>query len=406
MRAYERLINYAKVYTTSDEYTGTHPSTQRQFDLANMLVKELKDMGLDATLDDKCYIYAKLPATKGYEDKIRLGFIAHVDTAPDYNGKGVNPVLHPNYDGGDVTLGNGQKILVKDFPHLKGLKGRTLLTADGTSLLGADDKAGVAEIMTMVETLIKENVPHGDVLIGFTPDEEIGEGADNFDVAKFGADFGYTIDGDLEGSIEYENFNAHAAVFEIKGVNVHPGTAYDIMVNASLVAMEINSMLPENDVPSRTQNYEGFFHLTDMEGCVEKATLKYIVRDHDFSSSERRLELLRSIESKINAKYGEGTCKLTVREQYRNMAEKIKPVFHLIENAEAAARNVGVTPSVHPIRGGTDGARLSYMGLPCPNLGTGGFAFHGPMEHVSIEGMDAQTKILVELVKIYSKVAR
>ena len=275
-------------------------------------------------------------------------------------------------------------------------------TTDGTTLLGADDKAGIAEIMTLVEKIMNENIPHGKICIGFTPDEEVGSGADHFDVKGFGADYAYTVDGGSEGSLEYENFNAAGARFTVNGVNVHPGLAKNVMVNAILVAMEINSMLPSADIPAKTESYEGFFHATDMSGDVEKATISYIVRDHDAAMFDARKIILRHIEKTLNEKYGEGTVVLEIKEQYRNMYEMILPAKHLVDNAILAAERCGLTPTVEPIRGGTDGARLSYMGLPCPNLGTGGYAFHGPFEHITVEGMDKAAEMLVEIVKIYA----
>lgn len=404
MRAYERLLNYVKIWTTSDEESKTVPSTERQLDLAKILVQEMKDIGIaDAHADERGYVYGSLPATAGMEDKPAIGFIAHMDTSPDFNGKGVNPRLIENYDGKDVSLGDSGRILsVSDFPHLKELKGRTLITTDGASLLGADDKAGIADIMTAIAEIIKENKPHGRLCIGFTPDEEIGRGADFFDVESFGADFAYTVDGSKEGEIEYENFNASGAVFKIHGVNVHPGEAKNIMVNASLLAMEINKMLPWNETPQHTEGYEGFYHLTDMTGNVEYAELKYNVRDHDGKLFAEREEKLRSIEKAMNDKYGEGTVELVINESYRNMSEKIADCMHLVENAKAAIKREGVEPKVSPIRGGTDGARLSFMGLPCPNLGTGGYAFHGPFEHITVEGMDIAVNIIKNIVDIYA----
>lgn len=406
MRAYERLLNYVKVWTVSDGESTTTPSTPIQFDLAKILVEELHALGLDnAYCDDKCYVYAILPATEGYEDKTKIGFVAHLDTAPDFNGKDVKPRVIENYDGKDVTLGNSGRVLsVADFPYLAELKGKTLIVTDGESLLGSDDKAGIADIMTMLEVLIDENIPHGQISVCFTPDEEIGAGADHFDLEKFDAEFAYTVDGGTPREIVYENFNAAAATFEIKGVNIHPGSAKNMMRNAQLVAMEINSMLPACDTPATTEGYEGFYHLTNMSGDVSHAELHYIVRDHDGSSFECRLKTLKHIEKTLNEKYGEGTVTLTTKEQYRNMVEMIKPCMHLIENAMRAIRTVGLEPEIAPIRGGTDGARLSFMGLPCPNLGTGGaYACHGPYEHAVAEDMDTQVKILCEIVKIYAE---
>ncbi len=404
MKAYERLLQYVTFWTTSDEESATVPSTARQLALARALRDEMTALGVsEVRLSDTGYVYGSIPATPGYEDCPSLGFIAHMDTAPDFNGEGVHPRLIPQYDGGEIALGDSGRVLSPAvFPHLPRLAGRTLIVTDGTSLLGADDKAGIAEIMTMAEQLLSQDIPHGKVCIAFTPDEEIGRGPDDFDVPGFGADFAYTVDGDVEGSIEYQNFNAASAMFRIRGVNVHPGSAKDIMVNAALVAMDINNRLPAEEIPARTDGYEGFFHLTDMEGNVESAELKYIIRDHDAAGFDARLALLRRIADDVNASLGEGTVTLTVREQYRNMAEKIAPHMHLIRNAEKAARLVGADPEVHPIRGGTDGARLSFMGLPCPNLGTGGYAFHGPFEHITAEGMDTETAILSELVRLYA----
>ncbi len=404
MRAYERLLNYVMIWTTSDEDSETVPSSDRQLDLAKILVEEMKAIGvMDARVDEKGYVYGSLKATEGMEDKPAIGFIAHMDTAPDFNGRDVKPQLIENYDGGDVCLGDsGRTLSVSDFPHLKELKGRTLITTDGTSLLGADDKAGIADIMTAIDEIIKENRPHGRLCIGFTPDEEVGRGADFFDVKGFGADFAYTVDGSKEGEIEYENFNASEAVFKVHGVNVHPGEAKNIMVNASLIAMEINKMLPDNETPRHTEGYEGFYHLTDMTGNVEHAELKYIVRDHDGKLFSDREERLRSIERLMNQKHGEGTVELEIRESYRNMKEKIETCMQLIENAKTSIKKEGIEPKVSPIRGGTDGARLSFMGLPCPNLGTGGYAFHGPFEHITVEGMDKAVNIIKNIVDIYA----
>ena len=403
MKAYERFLKYAKMHTTSDETSGTHPSSSVQFTLAHLLVDELKAMGIFAECDEYCYVYATIPATEGCENVPAIGFIAHMDTAPDFCGENVSPRIIENYDGEDVELGEGRALRRSDFPHLAELKGRTLIVTDGKTLLGADDKAGIAEIMTLAETLIEKKLPHGKICIAFTPDEEIGEGADNFDVARFGADFAYTADGDAEGGIEYENFIAAGAVFEINGFNIHPGSAKDKMKNASLIAMEINSLLPADEVPSKTEGYEGFFHLTDMDGCVERATVKYIIRDHSAESFAKRCELARQIEKKINAAYGEGTVVLTLKEQYRNMEEKIRPCFHVVETAKKATVAAGIEPIIKPIRGGTDGARLSFEGLPCPNLGTGGYAFHGPYEHITVEGMDKAVEILLGIVRLYQE---
>lgn len=404
MKAYERLLNYVTVDTPSDPSSRTVPSSKCQFDLAKKLVKELKELGVDnAQVDEKCYVYASIPATEGYESCKSLGFIAHMDTAPDFNGKGVKPQVIENYDGEDVVLGSSGRLLkVRDFPELANMKGRTLITTDGTSLLGADDKAGVAEIMTLAERLLTENLPHGKICIGFTPDEEIGAGADHFDVEGFGADIAYTVDGGMEGEIEYENFNGAEAQVLVNGNNVHPGSAKDIMVNAQLVAMEMNSMLPADEIPSKTEGYEGFFHLTDISGNVEKTELQYIIRDHDREKFEAKKALMINIAEKLNKTYGAGTVELTVKDQYYNMKEKIEPHMELIEYAKEAAKEAGLNPKVVAIRGGTDGARLSFMGLPCPNLGTGGFGFHGPYEHITAEGMELCVKMMLKIVEKYT----
>lgn len=405
MRAYERLLNYVVIPTQSSEASDKTPSTPEQWNLAKVLVDELQALGLtDAFVDDKCYVYASIPATAGMENATVMGFIAHMDTAPDFAGAPVCPQVVEHYDGGDVALGESGRVLrVSDFAHLPQLAGRTLITTDGKTLLGADDKAGVAEIMTFAEQVLSSDQPHGKICIAFTPDEEIGQGADAFDVARFGAQFAFTVDGGAEGEIEYENFNAAGAKFVVHGVNVHPGSAKDMMKNAALIGCELQNLLPADEIPSKTEGYEGFYHLTDMEGNVEKCTLSYIIRDHDAVQFEKRLAVLRGVADALNAKYGEGTVELTIREQYRNMAEMIKPCYHLIENALAAAKDVGIEPKLVPIRGGTDGARLSFMGLPCPNLGTGGYAFHGPFEHITAEGMDAVVAMLHAIVARYAK---
>lgn len=405
MQAYERLLKYVSVHTASDHLSKTVPTTKRQFDLGRQLVEELKSLGVeDARIDEKCYVYGTIPATKGYEEKTRIGFIAHMDTAPDFCGENVKPQIIKDYNGEDVPLGDSGRILkTEDFPHLKQLKGRTLITTDGKTLLGSDDKSGIAEIMTMAERLLKEKIPHGKISIAFTPDEEVGAGADHFDVEGFGAEFAYTVDGGVEGEIVYENFNACEAVFHINGFNVHPGSAKNTMVNAQLLAMEINRMLPGFETPADTEGYEGFYHLCQMEGNVEKAYLEYIVRDHSGEMFCARKETLRHVEKVMNEKYGKGTVTLTIREQYRNMAEKIKPCMHLIDHAAKACSLIGIEPVIIPERGGTDGARLSFMGLPCPNLGTGGYAFHGPYEHVTAEGMEKSVNLIIGIIKEYAK---
>lgn len=402
MRVEERLLKYVSYWTTSDEECRQIPSSERQFELGKVLEQELRDLGLEkVTLTDHCYVYGLLPATKGYADKPAVGFISHMDTAPDFSGKDVKPQIIPDYDGNDVLLkGSGAYLKVSDFPTLKTLKGRTLITTDGTTLLGADDKAGVSEIMTAVEQIISEKIPHGDIWIGFTPDEEVGSGADLFDLDYFKARFAYTVDGDYEGEVAYENFNAASASFEINGVNVHPGEAKDIMINAALVGCEIASLLPENETPAHTEGREGFYHLTDFSGDIAHAKVNYIVRDHDKATFEKRLDTLRGIEKKMNEKYHADTVKLNIQHSYSNMLEVIEKNEYVVAIAKKAIKNVGLEPVSRPVRGGTDGARLSFMGLPCPNLGTGGYGFHGPFEHISVEGMDTAVSVIKEIVKI------
>ena len=403
MRAYERLLKYVKVWTTSDPESGTHPSTMRQFDLAHQLVQELKDLGLtDAHVDEHCYVYATLPATPGQESAKPLGFIAHMDTTDDASGENVNPQIHPNYDGGKVVLpATGTVLDPAQFPFLTEIKGQTLITTDGSTLLGADDKAGVSEIMTMLERIIAEKRPHGKLCIGFTPDEEIGEGASLFDVEGFGAAYAYTVDGEDAGEISYENFNAAAAVVTVHGFSVHPGSAKNTMINAQNVAMEFHAALPAFSRPEHTEGREGFFHLTSMVGDVTTAKLGYIVRDHDAAKFAARKAQMEHIAACLNERYGEGTVELDIHDSYRNMLENIQPNFHLVENARKAIRAAGLEPIETPVRGGTDGATLSYMGLPCPNLGTGGFNFHGPCECITAEKMDQCTEILLNLVDLY-----
>lgn len=402
MRVEERLLKYVSYWTTSDEECRQIPSSERQFELGKVLEQELRDLGLEkVTLTDHCYVYGLLPATKGYADKPAVGFISHMDTAPDFSGKDVKPQIISDYDGNDVLLkGSGAYLKVSNFPTLKTLKGRTLITTDGTTLLGADDKAGIAEIMTAVEQIITEKIPHGDIWIGFTPDEEVGSSADLFDLDYFKARFAYTVDGDYEGEVAYENFNAASASFEINGVNVHPGEAKDIMINAALVGCEIASLLPENETPAHTEGREGFYHLTDFSGDIAHAKVNYIVRDHDKATFEKRLDTLRGIEKKMNEKYHADTVKLNIQHSYSNMLEVIEKNEYVVAIAKKAIKNVGLEPVSRPVRGGTDGARLSFMGLPCPNLGTGGYGFHGPFEHISVEGMDTAVSVIKEIVKI------
>lgn len=405
MKAYERLLNYVVVRTPSDENSETVPSSACQFDLARLLEAEMKELGLtDVILDDQCYLYGKLPATEGLEDKPAIGFIAHMDTVSDFCDHDIKPIVTENYDGGELRLGTSDTILSpKNFPHLADLKGRTLITSDGTTVLGADDKAGIAEIMTVAEELLKGTMPHGKICIAFTPDEEVGSGADKLDIPAFGAQYAYTADGGCENEIVYENFNASEAVFKIRGFNIHPGEARNKMINAALVGMEINSMLPNLETPAHTELYEGFFHLCEMEGTVENATLQYIIRDHSAASFEARENTLRHIEKIMNEKYGQGTVKLEIHEQYRNMIEKVAPCMQLVDYAKDAIRELGMEPNTDPIRGGTDGAQLSFRGLPCPNLGTGGYAFHGPYEHITAEGMDTAVHVMLGILKRFAQ---
>ena len=403
MRAYERFLKYAKIHTASAEEQGVTPSTSCQWDLARVLVDELRQLGLeDPGVDDNCIVTAWLPATLGYEDAPALGFLAHMDTAPAFSGENVQPLLHADYDGGDIVLPKeGRVIRAADFPFLAGLKGKTVITADGSTLLGADDKAGIAEIMTLCERLIREGVPHGRICVAFTPDEEIGEGPDHFDVAAFGAKYAYTVDGGAAGSIEYENFNAAAARVDITGVSVHPGSAKGIMENAILIAQELNALLPPEAIPARTEGYEGFFHLDRLEGDTAFCRMDYIIRDHDRAKFDEKKALMERVAAQVQAGHPTAKVELAIRDSYYNMKEKLDGCMHLIDNAKKAAQLAGVTPTVEPIRGGTDGARLSYMGLPCPNLGTGGYNFHGPLECVAAEDMDRVVDILCHIVSLY-----
>lgn len=406
MRAYERFLTYAKVYTESDESSGVTPSSACQWDLARLLADELRELGVsDVKLDEQwCIVTGHLPATPGCENAPALGLLAHMDTAPAFSGKDVNPILHENYDGGDVVLPKeGRVIRAADFPFLADLKGKTLITADGTTLLGADDKAGIAEIMTLCERILTEDLPHGKLCIAFTPDEEIGEGPNHFDVPAFGAKYAYTVDGGAAGSIEYENFNAAGARVEITGVSVHPGSSKNIMENAILIAQEINSLLPADAIPARTEGYEGFFHLDHLEGSTACAVMDYIIRDHDKVKFGEKKALMESVCAQVQANHPTAEIKLHMKDSYYNMKEQLTDCMHLVDNAQKAAEQAGVTPTVEPIRGGTDGARLSYMGLPCPNLGTGGYNFHGPLECIAAEDMDKVVDILSHIVALYSK---
>ena len=400
MRAYERLLRYAAVDTQSDKNgTGT-PSTEKQYAFAWLLRNEMKDLGMKRVFTDpRAYTYGFLPPSPEMKAEPMIGLIAHIDTAPDFSGTGVKPRIIKNYDGRALPLGkSGLTLSPEEFPDLKDHAGKTLITTDGTTLLGADDKAGVAEIMTACEELLKGDRPHCAVAVCFTPDEEIGHGAALLDFIRFGANYAYTVDGGPVEEINYETFNAAAATVKIKGRSVHPGSAKDVMVNASLLAMRFNAMLPVGEIPARTEDYEGFYHLTDMSGDVSAAELKYIIRDHDAERFAARCERLRQIALELNKEYGDGTVELTIQEQYRNMAEILNGHMEIIHRAEKAIRLAGLKPVRRPVRGGTDGARLSFMGLPCPNLGTGGAAFHGPYEHITAEDMDKAVEILLNIV--------
>lgn len=405
MTLLERFIEYVKIPTSSDDKSSAVPTSVKEFDLAHRLVDDLIEIGIsDAYVDELCYVYGHIPASEGFENKTKIGFIAHVDTSPDFADSPLNVNIIENYDGSDVILGESGRVITNDsFPHLRNLRGRTLITTDGHTLLGADDKAGVAEIIHALDYIIKNNIPHGQISVCFTPDEECGTSADHFNLQKFDAELAYTVDGGEEGEVVYENFNACSAVFEVNGFNIHPGSAKNRMINASLVAMEINSMLPSGETPRDTEGYEGFYHLCEMKGCVESASLEYIVRDHIAANFSARKDTLRHIEKLINEKYGEGTAKLTIRESYRNMEEKIRPVFQVVEIANEATELAGIVPSHEPIRGGTDGAHLSFMGLPTPNLGTGGYAFHGPFEHITLEGMEKSAEIIANIIKLFAR---
>ena len=403
MKAYERFLKYVTVRTPSDENSSTIPSSSCQFNLAHVLVDEMKAIGIeDAEVDDQCYVYGHIPATPGYENRTAIGFIAHMDTVADFCDHDIVPVVHENYDGEALALGDsGLTLSPEMFPHLRTLKGRTLITSDGTTILGADDKAGIAEILTAVEDL--SDIPHGPISVAFTPDEEIGTGASHFDVKRFGATYAYTLDGDTEGEIQFETFNAAQAKLTFHGTNVHPGSAKNIMVNAALVAMEYDSLLPAAERPERTEDYEGFYHLTHMEGSVSDASLTYILRDHDAQVFDNRQRTMRQAAKFINERYGAGTVELDIRVQYRNMAEVIEKCPSIVENAKKACKAAGVEELILPVRGGTDGSTLSFMGLPCPNLGTGGHAYHGPYEHITLEGMDQSIQVIRELIRIFGE---
>ena len=399
MELKDRFLKYVSFDTQSDESSETFPSTAKQRVLLDYLAEEMKALGLtEVTVDKYGYAMGTIPATPGCEKAPVIGFIAHVDTAPDMSGADVKPHVIENYDGKDIRLNAGVTMKVADFPELSFFKGHTLIHTDGTTLLGADDKAGVAEILSAAQLLLTSEKPHGTVKLAFTPDEEIGRGADRFDVKGFGADYAYTVDGGALGELEYENFNAASAKIEICGKSIHPGSAKGQMVNAALVAMELHGLLPALETPYYTENYEGFYHLVAMRGETEQAELQYIIRDHDRTKFEARKAVMEKACAEINRRYGAGTAALTLRDSYYNMKEKIAPCMFLIENAKKAMESVGVTPKIVPIRGGTDGARLSFEGLPCPNLCTGGENFHGRFEYVPADDMETITNLLAQLM--------
>ncbi|GIM29374.1 peptidase T [Clostridium polyendosporum] len=401
----ERFLRYIKVNTQSDETTGITPSTKGQLALANILEEELNKIGLqEVVVSEYGYVYATLPSNLDKKTPV-IGFIAHMDTSPDMSGENVNPQIFHNYQGGDIVLNKNLNVILspKQFPEVLQYKGNTLITTDGTTLLGADDKAGIAEIITAIEYLKRHpEIKHGKVRVAFTPDEEIGEGANHFDVKYFGADFAYTIDGGAIGELEYENFNAAGAKVKISGRNVHPGYAKNKMINSMLVANEFLSMLPSDEVPEKTENYEGFFHLTDIKGSVEETFMSFIIRDFFEDNFSKRKGKFKEIQDVLNKKYGEGTVDITIKEQYKNMKEKIEPVMHMVETAIRAMKTAGVKPKVKPIRGGTDGARLSFMGLPTPNIFAGGENFHGKYEYIPIESMNKSVEVILNIISSYA----
>jgi len=405
----DRFLSYVKVDTQSDPESESIPSTAKQLEFGKKLVEELKRIGLTEVEQDQYgYIYATLEANTSTNMPV-IGFIAHIDTAPDFTAENVNPQIHENYDGGDIVLNKEQNIILSpsDFPELNNYIGKTLITTDGTTLLGADDKAGVAAIVTAMEYLINHpEIKHGKIRIAFTPDEEIGRGADKFDVKKFAADFAYTIDGGQLGELQYENFNAAKATIKVKGRSVHPGTAKNQMINAMHVAMEFNSLLPPQERPEHTEGYEGFYHLISMKGDVENAELQYIIRDHDREKFEFRKKLVKEIATFLNNKYQKPIVTAEVEDQYYNMREKIEPVMYIIELAEKAMKELDIEPLIEPIRGGTDGSRLSYMGLPTPNLFTGGHNFHGRFEFIPLESLQKASEVIVKIAQLAGSVAK
>ena len=404
MDTYKIFLDYVRIPTMSDEESESIPSTKKQLVLAKLLKDQLLELGLaDARVDEYGYVYASLPANT--DKKVdTVGFIAHMDTSSEASDENIKPQV-VEYRGGDILMNAERGIYMResDYPCLKGYTNQHLVITDGTTLLGADDKAGIAEIMSALKKIIDTGDTHGKICVAFTPDEEIGRGADQFDVEGFGADYAYTVDGGALGELEYENFNAASAKITVNGVSIHPGSAKDRMKNASLIACEFNSLLPADEIPEKTEGYEGFHHLISMSGECELAKLNYIIRDHDRAKFEEKKRVFVETADAINEKYGEGTLALNLTDSYYNMKEMIEPCMYVVERAKRAMTDLGVTPEVVPIRGGTDGARLSFMGLPCPNLGTAGYAFHGPYEHVTVEGMDKVTEILLEIVGLYSK---
>ena len=402
MNITERFLKYVSFCTTSDEETNMTPSTPGQMEFAKYLAAELKEIGMqEVTLDENGYVMATLPANA--EGKPTIGFIAHMDTAPDASGKNVKARIVENYDGQDIVLNAEKNIVfeVAKYPEILDYKGQDIIVTDGTTLLGADDKAGLAEIVTACEHLIQHpEIQHGKIRVGFTPDEEIGQGADHFDVAKFGCDFAYTMDGGAVGELEYENFNAAGCKVKVHGVNVHPGYGYHKMINSMRIANHFATMLPRWETPEHTQGYEGFYHLIAMNGSVEETTLQYIIRDHDRARFESRKREIEHLARKINQEYGEGTIEVEIRDQYYNMREKVEPVMHIVTLVEEAMKEVGVTPKVQPIRGGTDGARLSFEGLPCPNIFAGGVNFHSRFEYLPIPSMEKAMQVILKIVTL------
>jgi tripeptide aminopeptidase len=402
----DRFLKYTRIDTQSDEASPTYPSTAKQFDLARVLVDELLALGLkDAHVDENCYVMATLPANQGGIVPV-IGFIAHMDTSPDISGTGVNPKVWEHYDGGEIILNKDKNVLLspKAFPELIRYKGQTLITSDGNTLLGADDKAGAAIIMSAVEYLVNHpEIKHGMIKIGFTPDEEIGRGVDRFDVEKFGADFAYTLDGGELGELEYNTFNAASAKVTIQGKIVHPGYAKNIMKNAILIGMELQAMLPEHERPAYTSGWEGFYHLMDMRGGVDQTTMTYLIRDYERPKFEHMKTLFEKASDYLNEKFGEGTVSVEITDSYYNLREKIEAVFHIVETAEKAIREVGLTPRIVPVRGGTDGSRLSFMGLPTPNLFTGGHNFHSRYEYIPVESLEKSVQVVLKIIEMYAQ---